>query len=622
MPENIVNKYSANFANSNVLFKQGTQSALNNLITNGGASEGAFYLTNDTHRMYVGRTRTSDNKIVPVPVNEGITTVADVDALNAVTDANVGDFYFVTDGNILAVCYKVDNTGTGGARKCYFSQLNVNTDTNNRINGAYYNLSVPTGQTNQAKVEYEVTDDGGADVADSFTVIGGSNVTVTVDATNKTITLAAADTTYTLGVATTAANGTSTTLTLDGSTGTDTAVTLTGKDNGVKGKTKVRGTAAAGNTPASIEIEGPSIDGLGSYKKGTGNPTSTAAGSNSGFEFTLTVDGTENSSAGIDPIINVGAGSGFSQKAANAVSFESTGIHFVDGEADLNVYTKDQADQAISDAIRANLQTFDALQYKGAVYPTSDTAAGHNHLPAITDSSNGDVYKAAANLTAADLGGAGTNIVAKAGDLIIATGTEGANGKITSVSGTWEVIPSGDDETTKANSETHGFSLSNGVGAAETTEILDFKLNQGAKIVLTDSGTFPEKTISIAHEALDSTTGITTGTTGTAVTQTDKQSAIFTAITGLTVDNYGHTSSIEKTTLTVVDTHANIDTVNSAASSITGGTKIALTVADSDNIDDSTEISYVSDTINISGATTGTGDTNATVTMNIVWGSF
>ena len=617
MPENIAtNKYTANFNNSKVLFKQGTQSALNTLITNGGAAEGTFYLTNDTHRMYVGRTLYGQNKVVPVPVNEGITTVATVDALNAVTDANVGDFYFVTEGNILGVCYKVDNNGTGGTRKCYFSQLNVNTDTNNRVNAAYYNLSVPTGEINQANIEYEVTDDGGADVADSFTIIGGSNVTVTVDATNKTITFAAADTTYTLGVATTAASGTSTTLTLDGSAGTDTAVTLAGKDNGKYGKTKVRGTAAAGNTPASIEIEGPYINGLESYQLGNSNPTSTTAGAHSGFEFTLTVDGTENSSAGIDPIIEIGASSGFSQKAANAVSFAPTDIHFVDGKADLDVYTKDQADQAISDAIRANLQTFDALQYKGAVYPVSDSTSGHDHLPAITNSSNGDVYKAAANLTAADLGGAGTNIVAKAGDLIIAKGTE-VNGKITSTSGTWEIIPSGDDETTKANSDTHGFSLSNGVGAAETTEILDFKLAEGTKIDLGDTGTFPEKIITITHEATTRN-----DTTATAVTQAAKNTASITAVTGVSTDSTGHVTSTETTVFTVTDTHATIDTVSASNTSISKGTQVAIDVADTDNAHDSTTIDFTSNTLTITGAASGSGDTGATVSMDILWGSF
>ena len=308
MPENIMNKYSANFANSNVLFKQGTQSALNSLITNGGASEGAFYLTNDTHRMYVGRTRTFDNKIVPVPVNEGITTVADLDALNAVTDANVGDFYFVTAGNILAVCYKVETDD--GTRKCRFSQLNINTDHNNRIDQAQFKLSVPTGETNQANIEYIVTDDDNKEVSDNFTVIGGENVNVTVNTASKTITIAADDTTYELTVATTSTNGA--TVTLDASEGNDSQVTFVGVDNGNnKGKVVVTGTAKNGNTPASINIKGPEIDGLSGYYLGQGTPVALPTSApTAGFDIALSVDGVENSHAYVDPTVTVGADTG------------------------------------------------------------------------------------------------------------------------------------------------------------------------------------------------------------------------------------------------------------------------------------------------------------------------
>jgi hypothetical protein len=38
-----------------VRFLAGTQASIATLISNGDAIEGAFYLTNDTHRLYVGR---------------------------------------------------------------------------------------------------------------------------------------------------------------------------------------------------------------------------------------------------------------------------------------------------------------------------------------------------------------------------------------------------------------------------------------------------------------------------------------------------------------------------------------------------------------------------------------
>jgi hypothetical protein len=48
----------------------------------GTAKEGSFYLTQDTHRLYVGRKGVSpDTGVYPVAVNEGIATVNTVQDL-------------------------------------------------------------------------------------------------------------------------------------------------------------------------------------------------------------------------------------------------------------------------------------------------------------------------------------------------------------------------------------------------------------------------------------------------------------------------------------------------------------------------------------------------------------
>ena len=39
---------------ANVLFKQGTQTALDKLRTDKGATNGTFYLTSDSRRLYIG----------------------------------------------------------------------------------------------------------------------------------------------------------------------------------------------------------------------------------------------------------------------------------------------------------------------------------------------------------------------------------------------------------------------------------------------------------------------------------------------------------------------------------------------------------------------------------------
>lgn len=130
----------AAFNGKNVLFLQGTQSKLNTLMKDGGAQEGAFYLTNDTHRFYIGRT--VGEKIVPVAVNEGVVTVASVDNLPT-SGVNVGEFYYVTDGNILCVY-----SGNG------FVQINSDTDTNSYITGI--SDTEVTSDTNGVTVSFNI----------------------------------------------------------------------------------------------------------------------------------------------------------------------------------------------------------------------------------------------------------------------------------------------------------------------------------------------------------------------------------------------------------------------------------------------------------------------------------
>jgi hypothetical protein len=79
-------------ANLNLKFLRGLQSALP-----AAGTDGYFYLTTDTHRLYTS----IDGKVVPV--NEGVTTVANIDALASVTGANAGEFFYCTQENILAV---------------------------------------------------------------------------------------------------------------------------------------------------------------------------------------------------------------------------------------------------------------------------------------------------------------------------------------------------------------------------------------------------------------------------------------------------------------------------------------------------------------------------------------
>ena len=142
--------HANNLNNAHLGFSSGLQTDLNDLITNGGATEGVFYLTTDTHRLYIGRTiiadgATSVSKTIPIPVNGGIQTVdravqdpSDNTKTYLPSQANAGEFYYINDSNILAV-YNGNQ----------WVQINPNTNTDTEVSAA----SVSSG------TEYQITDD-------------------------------------------------------------------------------------------------------------------------------------------------------------------------------------------------------------------------------------------------------------------------------------------------------------------------------------------------------------------------------------------------------------------------------------------------------------------------------
>ena len=89
----------------NVMFKRGTQADLLQYI-NGTkqAVEGSFYLTSDTNRLYIGKTDPTDNsKVKAFPVNQGVVTVPAIGNLPTRTSIEAGQFYYVSNDNILCI---------------------------------------------------------------------------------------------------------------------------------------------------------------------------------------------------------------------------------------------------------------------------------------------------------------------------------------------------------------------------------------------------------------------------------------------------------------------------------------------------------------------------------------
>ena len=598
--ENIYNKYANMAANSNVQFLAGSQASLNGLMTSGGADEGAFYLTNDTHRLYIGRkiTGTGGNadKIVPVPVNEGITTVENLTVLQAVTDANVGDFYYVESENILAVCSSV--SGSGGSRECIWVQMNSNSS----IDNFTQTVAATSGSSNDAVITSQITQTAGAaPKTANFSVVGGSNVTITVS--GSTITFAAKDTTYTMSNQTNSTTNEAE-LTLTPNSGTAQAVALTSSNNSIDIDASTAGTIdfTGVNDVAAIAVT--ATDGDGGWainvKKG-GNTIGTGAS--------------------IAPAISYG-----SSGAKSTAKFYS-------GTADLDIYTRTQTDTAISNAIQNALTANDAMKFMGTVSGDSHDTDYFNTVLTNNGLHNGDVYKVS---TTATYTGSFTSRLEPAGytswrtgDMIIVSGTE-TNGVIPTGSTsdlTFYVIPAGNEAgfvgyIAASATGTHAAnSIELWENAVDTgAEVIGFSLaNSDGKINISTVGSGNHATMTLAHATVSRN-----NTAANAISNQNANSTLefyapvvnSTNGFGITTDDTGHVTGVAMAKVTV--THNKLSAITSAFGSVTNASSATLTqtFADDINTTKTTTVQLQSSTINF----TATG-TNA-VTMNIQWGTF
>lgn len=110
-----------------LMFKRGLQAALNTLITTNQADDGCFYLTEDTHRLYVGQKDSKTGVTTPVLLNQTVQVVENLADLPDAPPAADHDFYYVRALNILAV---YDSKATTESK---WVQINPDTDTNDVV---------------------------------------------------------------------------------------------------------------------------------------------------------------------------------------------------------------------------------------------------------------------------------------------------------------------------------------------------------------------------------------------------------------------------------------------------------------------------------------------------------
>lgn len=543
-----------------VSFKRGLASALT--ASSFTAQDGVFYLTTDSHRLYVGQ----NSELVEL--NRYVKVVATTSDLPASPAKD--DFAFVTAGNMLLVCKDPAAEGLEKWTQINSQTIDTNTDTTIAVKGTPTVTSDATGvtvsftfsqtETNKknnsttAKADIPVsfkiaTADidaankiavaigskavtGGSTIsirgngssASSVTLKQGSNVTITDDGKNN-ITIAATDTKYTFGAAANKLNLTAgSTASGSVSVGGDDYVTLTADaTNGVKAAHKTYSELAATKGTAINGAHGGKFTVISGLARDTG-------GHLTGYttqEVTLPSDNnTTNKSASIaannagDLTVSV------TDSSSNTVTGSAKGaLYFtvngnkVFNQGAIDFYTKSEIDGKING--------INAMVYRGTVGDKDSTGATKN-LP-TSGVAIGDTYMAAA------VGTFGTHSC-KIGDLLIATGKE-TDGIITSGL-TWTYVPSGDD------TDTH-YTIGNNNG---TTITLKPSIGSDSTSVAFVAGTATTVTgsagkITVGHADVTNNTSAGTAVSG--------YGGKFNAVTGVTVNAQGHVTNVQTTAITM-----------------------------------------------------------------------
>lgn len=558
-----------------IRFLNGTQAAVNGLITNGGAREGAFYLANDTQRLYIG-TVVQGDKVIPKPVNQGVITVDTKENLPTANADLSGQFYYITTGTILAVCNGKE-------------WVQINTDTTLKTSTSATTVS---SITDGVKVATEVADTNNNTANGEFTLVEGAGINISADGNKITISA-------------TGSGGAKIELSVVGSEDNKTATvkqltTVIGPDGKTTtGPTEDSYSIKAGANVDSVAVS--TVDGkevitinAGTQEVLSEDSTFTAAAE--GFALSLAQTSKNTVDLSINPEVEVGK----TNKSA---------VKFVNGKASLDVYTTAETDAAIDKAVKGELQSFDGMKYEGTVDGTKD-------LPAITEVGNGAVFKVAAVTPAVSA----VDSKAKIGDLLIAVGTEDEEtGKLTT--GKYELVPSGDEPIYVGELVEHGIKIIEKADEDTQSEVVSLQLSAGKNVALTDtiSADGKGRTVEVAHETITTETPATEASTAYAGKGTYQEAKTITVVKGIEVEN-GHVKKVITGSEEIVDSVQNLKDASVEVSDATGGVDVKSTIGiDGSETAAETTTKFVSD--NPSLKITKGADAQ-TVKFDLVWGTF
>lgn len=550
-----------------VKFYRGLEASLLANVTPSAANEGAFYLTTDTERLYnvvnKGTTAAPDYKMVPL--GERINLIQELNALPNAAE-HIGEFAYVANGNIFAV-----SVTDGSSAK--WQQVNQQA-----ADLSVQSLTTAVAAANDtATITLTANKNGGAKPDTTLKIAAGTGIDVTSSA-NDTVTISKEATPLRLNPD----SGDVHTLAVDG------------------GKVKlVAGTA--------ITLEDSAANGTITITGDQGGVSAVdvapVASNGNGFKVTVTGANGQGANDTIDPTITLGNNS-------------STNYHFVNGNMNLPVYTKEEIDNSLTG--------LNAMVYKGTIGATNGTTTA---VPTTTAPASGatdtrpqigDTYKVVDEISVVTSNG---TVKAEPGDLIIARGTEGPSGRIESGL-VWDIVRGADDVDT-----TYNFgAVTNGV------ELVAKGGGKAGKLVVNGDDTYITVSDSASNENKDNTLTVSHNTitqaadvVATAVTQTKGSNATYKAVSDVFVDGAGHVTGVETKELTVTDT-----TLKSGTLAVTAPVTLSnsiVTVTPTVHVEDTAGV-VLQDNATFSLSSTGStiemsvNTSTNNINADIVWGTF
>ena len=450
-------------------------------------------------------------------------------------------------------------------------------DTNTTNEDLIHELSTANGVVT---VKTSVQDSANNFVDDSFTVTGSTGISVS--SSDKAITIAADDITITTSK--------------DSGKGTATATFASGLMSGDEQNLVFK------NGNANVTIDRADDGAITIAAEDTTNETLT---------FGKSTDDEGKTVNGFDVVLKDSRGQSITGKFNPVIAYGHTGTgdnvrttataNFSDNTASLDIYTASEVDAIIEEEFR----TFNAMEYQGVI-----TA-----LPADTSKiKNGYTY-----LVGDDGLTIGTYNVSP-GSLVIAKGTEGADGYIDG-NITWDYITANLTDTLyELVAKTGGFDLKDN----HNQTVGSFVVAGGDGIVVNTNGTASgnAQKLTIEHDTYATTKSATTNDDMGAV-----GSYTFDAIDSLTIVN-GHITGYTVTSHKVVDSVATVSKNEFTIAAVEGAEQKSVSVKNevvlayddgsSSAKDDSFTLTSANNNLTVSTAGNGSKE----ISLNLVWGTF